>query len=112
MKSKCHTVFYRKVFCSYSYLLEHMLVRTCLAKGILAPSTDPAPLTSKVLEGIGQTDGGDVGVPGKVHQTVNLDDSQVIVEVARVVLGVDVHAKHIKLDVGEELTVIIDVPLA
>ena len=47
-----------------------MLVRTSLSKGILAPSTDPAPLPSKVLEGIRQTDRGDVSVPGKVHQTM------------------------------------------
>ena len=98
-------------FTGLFYLLEHMLIGTSLAKSILAPSTDPAPLPSKVLEGIRQTDGGDVGVPGKVHQTVNLDDSQVIVEVAGVVLGVDVHAKHVKLNVGEELAVIVDIPL-
>ena len=93
------------------YLLEHMLIGASLAKSILAPSTDPAPLPSKVLEGIRQTDGGDVGVPGKVHQTVNLNNCQVVVEVAGVVLRVDVHAKHVKLDVGEELAVVVDIPL-
>ena len=64
------------------------------------------------LESIRKTDGGDVSIAGKVHKAVNLDHGEVIVEVTGVVVGVDLHAEDIKLHVGEELAVIVHIPLS
>ena len=50
-------------------------------------------------------------VASKVDESVNLDHGDVVVEVAGVVVGVGLHAQHVKLDVGEELAVIVHVPL-
>ena len=50
-------------------------------------------------------------VASKVDESVNLDHGDVVVEVAGVVVGVGLHAQHVKLDVGEELAVIVDIPL-
>ena len=76
------------------HLLENMLIGASLAKCILAPSTDPAPLACKVLEGIRKTDWGDVSIPGKVNKPINLDDSNVIVEVARVIFWMNLKKEH------------------
>ena len=113
-------------------LLEHVLVSSAFAKCILAPSTDPASFASKILqnimvtqcchrrvasssfhlESIGQTNGGNVSIAGKVHEAINSDHGEVIVQVAGVVVGVYLHAQDVKLHVGEELAVVVHVPLA
>merc|ERR1719219_2993440 len=93
-------------------LLQDVLVGPDFTKGVLPPATDPAPLPCEALEGVRKTNRRDVGVPGEINEAVNLYDSQVVVEVAGVVLGVDLHLQHVELNVGEELAVVVDVPLA
>ena len=48
----------------------------------------------------------------KVHKTIQLDDGDIIVQIAGVKLRVDGDAQHIKFNVWEELAVIVDIPLA
>ena len=66
-------------------LLEDVLVGATLAEGVLAPSTDPTPFAGKVLEGIRQTYWGYVSISGKVNEPIQLDDRNVVVQVARIV---------------------------
>ena len=47
----------------------------------------------------------------EVHETIQLDDSNIIVEITRVELRVDGDAQGIKLNVCKELTIIVDIPL-
>jgi len=93
-------------------LLEDVLVGATLAEGVLAPSTDPTPFAGKVLEGIRQTYWGYVSISGKVNKTIQLNDRNVVVQVTRIVFWMNLHVKNIELNVGEELAVVVDVPLA
>ena len=51
-------------------------------------------------------------VAQEVNESVQLDEGNVVVEVARLKLGVHVDAEDVELDVGVELAVVVDVPLA
>lgn len=96
----------------YIDLLENVLVLSVLSEGVLAPTGGPAASSSEVRVLIGQTGGTDVGILGEVHWVVQLEDGQVIVQSSGIVFGVDVHRNHIAFDVGEELHVMVDIPLA
>merc|ERR1712115_220802 len=88
-----------------------MLVGPALTEGVLPPATDPTSLPCEALEGVRKTDGRDVRVSGKINEPVQSYDSKVVVEVAWVVLRVHLHVEHVELNVGEELTVVVDIPL-
>ena len=51
-------------------------------------------------------------IPLEIHKTIQFDDCNVIIKVARVELGMDIDAQNIHLDVRIELAVIVDIPLA
>ena len=55
------------------------------------------------LLAVWQADGGNVRAAVKVHESVHLDDGDVVVKVSGIVLGVDVEVLHVELDVGIEL---------
>lgn len=93
------------------HLLENVLVAADLAKGVLPPPGDEAALPGEVLERVGKTDRRDVGIALEVHMAVQFDESNVIVEVARVVLGMDVDGQNVHLDIWVELDIIVDIPL-
>ena len=52
-----------------------------------------------------------MGVPQEVNEPVQLDDGDVVVEVPAVELWVHLDAEDVELDVGVELSVVVDVPL-
>ena len=51
-------------------------------------------------------------VPLEVEEAVEFDDGNVVVEIARVEVGVDGDGQDVQLNVGVELTVIVHVPFS
>ena len=51
-------------------------------------------------------------VPQEVDEPVQLEDSNIVVEVAGRVLGVDLDGEHVQLQVRIELGVVVHVPLS
>merc|ERR1719412_825587 len=94
------------------HLLEGVLVGAVATEGVLAPSSDEAAVTGKVCQGVRQADRGDVGVPLEVQEAVQLDDGDVVVQVSRIELRVDGDGEDVELNVGVELAVVVDIPLA
>lgn len=92
--------------------LEDVLVFAVLAEGVLAPAGGPAASVGEVGILIGQTGGTDVWVLGEVDGVIQLQYSQIVVQGASIVLGMNVHRDNIALNVGEELDVMIDIPFA
>ena len=88
---------------------ENLLVRS-LRESILAPSSGLATLSGEVDQPVGQADWADVRVSGIVDVPVDPDESNVVEEVARVVLIVDEDVYDVKLDVGVELGVVVHIP--
>ena len=64
------------------------------------------------MKGIWQTDRRNVRVSCKVNKTIQLDDSNIIVQIARVKLRMYVDAQRFKLNIWVKLAVIVYIPLA
>ena len=110
------------------HLLEDVLIGARHSELVLAPATDPAPVVREVLgdnrtvtdwikslqylEHVGEADGGDVWVLLEVKDAVQLDHSNVVVEVTSVELWVILDIEHIHLHIGVGLRVAVNVPLA
>lgn len=92
--------------------LEDVLVFAMLPESILAPTGGPAAGVSEVRVLIGQAGGADVWVLGEVNGMIQLEDGQIIVQSAGIILGMDVHRDNITFDVREEFHIVVDVPFA
>lgn len=94
------------------HLLEDVLVLAVIAEGILTPAGSPAALSGEIGELVRQASRGDMWSSGEVHRAVHLQNGQIVVQGASVVLGVNLHGDDIPLDVRIELNVMVYVPFA
>lgn len=93
-------------------LLQYVLVFAVLTESILAPASGPAAGIGEIGILIGQTGGANVRVLGEIDRVVQLQNSQVIIERASIVLGMNVHGDNIAFNIGEEFDIMIHIPLA
>jgi hypothetical protein len=91
-------------------LLEDHLVLALLAEHVLAPAAGEAAAAVELLVLLGQTD--DVHVVRRVHRRVQPQQRHIVVERARVVLGVDHRLHHGAVLVRQQLVLRLRVPLA
>jgi len=91
-------------------LLEDLLVSTTL-EAVLAPTSDIATLTVKLLCPIRKTYRRYVGVLGIIHVAIQPDHGNVIVQVAPGEIGVQEDILSVELDMSVEFGVVVDIPL-
>ena len=93
-------------------LLQCVLIRSISTKGVLPPSADEATFPRELGKGVRQAYWGYVGVPLEVHEAVQLDNGNVVVEISRIEIRVDGDGEDIKLNIGVEFTVIVHIPFS
>jgi len=91
-------------------LLEDLLVSTTL-EAVLAPTSDIATLTVKLLCPIRKTYRRYVGVLGIIHVAIQPDHGNVIVQVATGEIGVQEDILSVELDMSVEFGIVVDIPL-